>query len=143
FLHSFVNNHHSAASLSDLAHNLAESLNRFVPPTLQRNDRSGIHLAGITSKAGVPEFWFVRNVDDNGDPTLGRYEAREDYLRRDARANGFDGTDAKTLPSVSRLYRNGDIVSHVAAWESLDDSLGKLLNISQFHPIRTPDKYAE
>jgi hypothetical protein len=140
-LGDFVRHHHFVTDLAEFAERLAHSLNNFVPLSLRRSQRSGIHLAGIAS-SGLPEFWFIRNVNDSGDPTpLGTYVAREDYLRRDAPANGFDGADRNTLPSF--LYRNGDIVSHVAAWEALDDSLGNLLDIPQFHPVKTPERYAK
>jgi hypothetical protein len=141
-LREFVRQQHAVRSLADFAGRLAESLNRFVPTSLQRSERSGIHLAGIASRT-LPEFWFIRNVDDDGRATLGRYEPREDFLSRDALAQGFDGNDPKTLPSDGRLYRNGDIISHVVAWKALDDSLGSLLSIPQFLPVDTPEKYAE
>jgi len=91
----------------------------------------------------LPEFWFVRNLDDTGQPTLGKYEADEQYLTRDARNDGFDGKDPATLPPHGRLYRNGDILSHVAAWEAIDKTLGRLRNVSAFSPIRSPSEYAD
>jgi hypothetical protein len=139
-LRDFVRHHHSVTNLADFAERLADSLNDFVPWNLRLSERSGVHLAGITSTR-LPEFWFIRNVDESGNPNpRGRYDAREDYLRRDAPTNGYNDTDRKTLPSF--LYRNGDIVSHVVAWEALDDSLGNLLDIPQFHPVETAEKYA-
>lgn len=142
YLRDFVRQQHAVRNLTEFAARLADSLNCFVPSSIQRSERSGIHIAGIASR-DLPEFWFVRNVDDNGHPALGKYEPREDFLSRDARSQGFDGKDPKTLPSNGRLYRNGDIVSHVLAWEALDDTLGRLLSIPQFLGVRSPEDYAK
>jgi hypothetical protein len=142
FLREFVRKEHAVKSLTEFASRLSESLNSFVPASLLCSERSGIHLAGIVSR-GLPEFWFIRNVDDSENPSLGKYVPREDFLSRDARAQGFDGEDPKTLPPNGRLYRNGDIVSHVAVWEVLDNTLGTLLSVPQFRGIRTPEEYAK
>ena len=142
-LRDFVRRQHTANSLPQLAARLADSLKSFIPSTLQRSERSGIHLAGIPFGA-LPEFWFVRNIDDEGNPTLGQYEAREDFLSRDARTQGFNGHDPATLPCQdAQLYRNGDILSHVVAWKALDDTLGRLLGVPQFRRIQTVEEYAK
>jgi hypothetical protein len=140
-LRDFVRQQHAAPNLSAFATNLTASLNAFVPSSLRGSERSGIHLAGITRNA-LPEFWFVRNVDDTGAPTLGKYEAHEQFLARDARSAGFDGQNPQTLPSGGRLYRNGDIISHVVAWEAFDNTLGALLTIPFFTGIGSPNDYA-
>lgn len=141
-LRDFVRAHHNTRILSDPATSLADSLNSFIPSSLRKLHRSGVHLAGFNSHS-LPEFWYVRNVDDTGQPTLGQYEAREEFLARDARANGYDGSDPDTLPSVSTFYRNGDIVSHVVAWKSFDNTLGRLLRVPQFCRVRTPEEYSK
>jgi hypothetical protein len=140
-LRDFVRKEHAAPNLSAFAAKLAASLNAFIPSSLRASERSGIHLAGITSGA-LPEFWFVRNVDESGSPTLGQYEADEQFLARDARADGFDGQNPQTLPLGGRLYRNGDILAHVAAWEAFDDTLGTLLSSPLFSGIHSPEDYA-
>ena len=140
-LRNFVRKESATSSLSAFAKNLAASLNSFVPTSLLRSERSGIHLAGI-APGSLPEFWFIRNVDKNGDPTLGKYETDEQYLLRYARNEGFNVKDPATLPTTGRLYRNGDIVSHVAAWEAFDDSLGSLLSMPFFSGIQSPKDYA-
>jgi hypothetical protein len=141
-LREFVRAQAGTTSLALFAKRLATSLNSFVPSSLRRSERSGIHISGMTGDS-LPEFWFVRNLDDTGQPTLGKYEADEQYLTRDARNDGFDGKDPATLPPHGRLYRNGDILSHVAAWEAIDKTLGRLRNVSAFSPIRSPSEYAD
>jgi hypothetical protein len=88
-------------------------------------------LAGF-SPADRPEFWFVRNVDDDGEPTLGRYEPREDFQRRDR---------SRVSPSAVQIYRNGDIRAHVTAWEKIDEAYGSLLGTPDFMPVATPLDY--
>ena len=90
----------------------------------------------------LPEFWFVRNVDATGQPTLGKYEADEQYLSRDARNDGFDGKDAATLPPGRAAIPQWGYPSHAAAWEAIDETLGKLRNVSLFSTIQTPSDYA-
>jgi hypothetical protein len=141
-LRDFVHRENGTGDLGTFARSLASALNVFVPADLCRQHRSGIHVAGINSR-GLPEFWFVRNVDDAGEPTLGRYQAREEFLARDAGQFGFDGRDPETLPSVSIFYRNGDIVPHVRPWQLIDDAFGALLGTPGFHRIRTPQDHAE
>jgi hypothetical protein len=117
--------------LSTIAACLADGLNRVVPVDWQSTEASGFHLAGF-SPVGRPEFWFVRNVDDAGEPTLGRYEPREDFQRR----------DRSHLPAGAvQIYRNGDIRAHVTAWEKIDEAYGSLLRTPDFMPIATPLDY--
>ena len=61
-LREFVRAQAGIASLSLFAERLATSLNWFVPSSLRRSKRSGIHISGMTA-GSLPEFWFVRNVD--------------------------------------------------------------------------------
>jgi hypothetical protein len=140
-LREFVRAQAGIASLSLFAERLATSLNSFVPSSLRRSERSGIHISGMTA-GSLPEFWFVRNVDATGKPTFGKYEAEEQYLSRDARNDGFDGKDPATLPPHGRLYRNGDILAHAVAWEAIDETLGTLRSVPVFSPIQSPSDYA-
>ena len=118
-------------TIGAIAGRLAHSLNSAVPLDWKQTERSGFHLAGFSS-SGRAEFWFVRNVDDNGNPTLGQYEAREDFQRRDA---------PNLAPGQAQIYRNGDIRAHVAAWERLDEAFGSLLAAPDFRSIQTTGDY--
>ena len=84
-------------SVESVAKRLTVALNIVIPMKL-RTERSGFHLAGFND-GGQPEFWYVRNVDDAGMPTLGQYEAREDFQRRDV---------LKLAPGHFQIYRNGN-----------------------------------
>jgi len=130
WLQDFLNTVKTSETLEAIAQRLASSLNEAVPRHL-RSERSGFHLAGTTS-VDRAEFWFIRNVADDGEPTLGRYEARED----------FQGRDAPNLPPGGiQIYRNGDIRAHVAAWEKIDEAFGVLLGTPTFREIQTSADY--
>ena len=106
---------HTTGDLAYLAASLAGALNGL--PRLDRTQRSGFQLAGLVGD-NRPEFWYIRNVDDDGEPTLGQWEAREDFQARDA---------AALPPGHVQYYRSGDIQAHVAAWQPLDVAFGQLL----------------
>ena len=127
WIQDFLNSVGPQERLAAVANRLANELNGIVPIAWHANERSGFHLAGF-NEAGHPEFWFVRNVDDNGEPTLGRYEPREDFQRRDL---------AQLPPGSFQVYRNGDIRAHVTAWEKIDEAFGSLLGTPDFKEIAT------
>ena len=133
WLQAFLAGATDCQTMAELAGRLADSLNRVIPPARHHVDRSGFHIAGY-NRAGQPEFWYVRNVDDNGELTLGRYEVREDFQRRDA------GT---LRPNQAGTYRNGDLRAHEAAWRNIDDSFGLLLNTPGFRQRRTATDYVD
>lgn len=134
-LRTIVRKNSNTVSLQVFAERLAEGLNLGVPKGLIR-ERSGVHLSGFGQET-VPEFWFVRNVDDLGAPVLGRYEARRDYPR----AAGENCSEVDEPRDVSTFYRNGDIVGHVAAWAKLDEALGGLRGTPGFKPIRSREDH--
>jgi hypothetical protein len=120
-------------SLNSVAAELATALNSAVPQEWQRSEHAGIHLAGLLQD-GRAEFWFIRNFDDSGNLSLGRYEAREDFAARDARS---------LTSNTSIIDRNGDIRAHVAAWTEIDRSLGRLLGQDSFRPLMKTADYVE
>jgi hypothetical protein len=125
WVESFARNTPPAETLEQAATRLADELNRAVPARLQKSEPSGFHLAGFNS-ATQPEFWFVRNVDDTGQPTLGRYEATEDFQGRDV---------GKVAAGQYLAYRNGDTRAHVAIWKAIDDGFGGLLRVQDFRAL--------
>src|SRR5438105_2755286 len=100
-----VARHSSSSSLGELAVLIRDALNQDVPSSDRSRHVSGFHLAGFTR--GVPEFWYIRNVDDDGSTLFGEYRAREDFQRRDA---------DRLASGEWAIYRNGDIRAHVDAW---------------------------
>jgi hypothetical protein len=119
------------STLKELADGLAEELNRLVPRHIRDKFVSGFHLAGL-NKAGMPEFWFIRNIEDDGTTISGTYSGREDFLRR----------DAKDLPTGGfATYRNGDIRGHIAGWELFDEAFIKLFQEPDFRPPKSSEEY--
>lgn len=124
WLTDFLNRHSGLRTLGDLADKLAEDLNRIVPSTDRQREVSGFHLAGFNDR-GEPEFWFVRNVDDDRATILGSYSVREDFQQRDR---------ATLPPDTIQIYRNGDLRAHAGAWAAIDASFGELLSLPDFNP---------
>ena len=120
-------------TLQGFANRLSAALNRSVPIDVRNSNISGFHIAGF-GEEGRPEFWYVRNVDDDRETIFGEYKVREDFQSRDA---------ARIKPGEYWMYRNGDIRAHVIAWESFDDSLGSLLNAPDFKKFLTPEDDAD
>lgn len=133
WLQGFIRRSVGCTSLKELATALARELNSAVPQLWQRTEVSGFHLAGFTD-ADLAEFWFVRNIGDDGRPTLGSYQCREEFQRRDVAHLQF---------GAAMIYRNGDIRAHVAAWKELDASFGSLLQGPGFRRLRKAKDYSE
>lgn len=133
WLENYVQRDWSGYSLRTFAENLASELNTRVPDDLKRERESGFHIAGF-NEDGVPEFWYVRNVDDDKATYFGEYRAREDFQRRDVK---------KLVGSTYQVYRNGDLRAHVLAWGELDASIGRLLAFPDFKKITTAEDYVE
>jgi hypothetical protein len=128
WLTDFLNRHSGLRTLGDLADRLAEELNRIVPSKDRQREVSGFHLAGFNDR-DEPEFWFVRNVDDDRATILGSYSAREDFQRHGR---------AQLRPRAALIYRNGDLRAHAAAWAAIDASFGELLRLPDFNPGAGP-----
>jgi hypothetical protein len=122
----------SLRSLGDFAENLADRLNADVPAIHRRTVVSGFHISGFDPHSRA-EFWFVRNITDDYQPT-GSYAARDDFQGRDA---------ANLQPGHVQIYRNGDILPHVPLWTTLDQALSPLLNRADFRRVRTISDYAD
>ena len=124
-------NRSRAADLESFATELAEELNRAVPARVRTRYISGFHIAGFGSRR-EPEFWFVRNVQDDRETIMRSYEVREDFQNHDRR---------HLAPGQHQIYRNGDIRAHVAAWERLDEALAPLLAFPDFDIPKSPEDY--
>jgi hypothetical protein len=132
WLTRFIRKNSKLTDLKSFSNALAYNLNKDIPAKCKKKYISGFHIAGYNS-SGLPEFWYVRNVQDDRVTITGTYEAREDFLRKHARDLGYDGKDPRSVQSRRiQIYRNGDIRAHVAAWENIDKSFGKLFIEREF-----------
>ncbi|MGC2433991.1 MAG: hypothetical protein WA433_09430, partial [Desulfobaccales bacterium] len=137
----FIRKNSSLTNMELFANNLANNLNSEIPTQWKHKHISGFHLAGYNSD-GIPEFWFIRNVEDDRITITGSYQAREDFLTAHAPALGYDGQNPDSVkPYYGQIYRNGDIRAHFAAWENIDKSFIDLLNEPQFKKLRTVSDY--
>jgi hypothetical protein len=143
WLSRFIQRNSNLTSLQAFAGALTKSLNADIASQLRQRCISGFHLAGYNA-AGLPEFWYVRNVKDDRSTITGVYEEREDFLRRDAISLGYDGYNPHSMQTgVVQTYRNGDIRAHVTAWERIDEGFGTLLQERQFKKPRTIQDYEQ
>lgn len=131
-----------ASSLQEMADIIAEQLNGRIGP-VERRQRSGLHLAGYGTE-NLPEFWFIRNVDDLGNPDSDVYRVREDFKRGHLKTLGYDGSNLKSVPTGRVFtYRNGDLRAHEYAWTKLDEAFAAILKHPDFRPVENVKDYAE
>ena len=140
---SFIRQHSKLNSLQAFATVLADRLNSDIPHDTRYKYISGFHISGF-NELNIPEFWYVRNVKDDRVTLTGSYEPREDFIRRDAPARGYDGHDPSSIEcGLVQTYRNGDIRAHVDAWTRIDDAFGRLLEQPEFRKLREVSDYEE
>jgi hypothetical protein len=131
WLRAFIRSN-TSPTLPEFASALAAQLNSAIPNVTRQECISGFHVAGF-DEAAKPEFWFVRNVDDDRTTITGSYAAREDFQRQHAAETGQYGWS----------YRNGDIRVHAAAWEELDKAFIGLMKLPDFRSVSKPEDYAK
>jgi len=148
WLPTFITKQAASADLKSFADNLRTALNNIIPQRVLKENPSGFHICGY-NKSGVPEFWSLTNigrldgfahVDLN--PEYG--PASEDFLRRDAVEQlRWNGTDPSSAENKIMVYRNGDLRSHVIAWQALDDVLLKLFQFPDFEQPKSIGDYGK
>ena len=145
WLKDFIIKQSSLKSLRDFAFQLREELHSVIPADILAKNASGFHLCGYSSQ-GLPEFWFLSNIGGmqgfkyaNLQP---RYpEPTADFLERDARSLGWDGSVPSSIQSASYVYRNGDFRAHVVAFERLDNVLTDMLSFPDFKNPNKPEDW--
>lgn len=146
WLPQFISSNSSITSLCDFADALRIELDKVVPDTVKTSNPSGFHILGF-NQAHVPEFWFVRNIQNmNAHMYINfqnRYFVSEDFLQRDARKFGYNGNSPNVTQPFVWIYRNGDIRAHVVAWEKLDKILSDFLSLPDFRKLKSIADYEE
>jgi hypothetical protein len=145
WLRNFISEHATTESLKDFAFELREELHAVIPPSALEKSPSGFHICGYGS-GHLPEFWFFSNI---GGMERFRYtnlqaryaEPSPDFLGRDAKSLGWDGTNPLSIENKSYAYRNGDFRSHVVAFERLDQVLVEMLFFPDFKRPATPEDW--
>jgi len=68
-------------------------------------------------------------------------EPRADFLDRDAKSLGWDGTNLTSIENKCCMYRNGDFRAHVVAFERLDKVLIDFLSFPDFNKPKKPEDW--
>ncbi len=146
WLPHFITQHHHIRSLRDFADALRAELDLVVPNNIKLSNPSGFHLAGFNNQ-NYPEFWFIRNIGGmNGvryTNLRDRYFISEDFLSPDAPKQGYNGVAPQVPQPFVRIYRNGDIVAHILAWEKFDDIFEDFFSLPEFKKLRTLSDYVQ
>jgi len=145
WLRHFITGHATTTkSLKDFAFQLRDDLHSAIPSEILEKNASGFHICGYNSD-GLPEFWFLRNCDPEGFRYANlqrRYmEPRADFLDRDAKSLGWDGTNLTSIENKCCMYRNGDFRAHVVAFERLDKVLIDFLSFPDFNKPKKPEDW--
>lgn len=139
WLRMFIMHHSGLRTLRDFAFELRDYLHVVIPADVLSRNPSGFHICGYNSQ-GFPEFWYLSNIGGMQDFAYTnlkpRYDdPREDFLNRDAKVLGWDGTNPGSVENKGWVYRNGDVRGHVVAFQSLDEVL---LNMVTFPDFKKP-----
>lgn len=111
WLTHFIRKNANLIDLQSFSNVLADSLNSDIPAKCKKKYISGFHIAGYNS-SGLPEFWYVHNVQDDRVTITGTYEAREDFLSKHAYALGYDERTHARFNHVGSKYIVMEIYVH-------------------------------
>jgi hypothetical protein len=136
WLPNFIKNSADAKSPEEFAHRLCDVLNKSVSKDLLKQYGSGFHVCGYNA-ANLPVLWFVRNIGGMDGAAYidfhDSYTITEDFLSRDAKKYGFDGSSAKVNQGFIQYYVNGDVRAFHAIWKQLDPPIQALLSQPDFN----------
>lgn len=148
WLPTFISKQADAPDIQTFAHRLKDALHMIIPPVYLQSMPSGFHMLGY-NKQGLPDFWFLSNIGHMDQFEYKDLQARyldpsPDFLGRDAGLHfDWDGINPDSAKNGICYYRNGDIRSHVVAWEKLDDILKGILSFKDFKSPNTIKGYEE
>ena len=149
WLPNFIRAQSDTANVGLFAEKLRDSLHNVIKGDLLRRNASGFHIFGYNND-GYPEFWHLTNVGGLNEfkhiDLQQQYKRpSEDFLARDARVLGWNGTDPSSVKNAW-VYRNGDFRLHVVASDLLDQVFSRMNQFSDFRQpgdIATYGKYVK
>ncbi|MCK5603762.1 hypothetical protein KAR91_17880 [Candidatus Pacearchaeota archaeon] len=146
WLRRFIRRTSDASSLEEFARRLHSDLDTFIPTSILRSNPSGFHLSGFDSESR-PDFWFITNIGGMNrfqyTNLRGRYsEPESHFLGRDA-VRHLNWNGGRAIRAGTSIYRNGDLRSHVVAWEKLDSITNELAQFPDFHIPTRLREYGE
>jgi len=145
WLPNFINNSTEARTLREFATNLRDELNRAVNKAWLKKQHSGFHICGYNT-SGFPELWHICNHGMEGNnykDFASEYGLSEDFLRRDAAAQGFDGTSPLVRQPFVQYYINGDVRPFHSAWKRLNEFSAEMFSYADFKSPRRTGEYIE
>ena len=143
WLPKFITSNAGLTTLRAFAYALRDELNRIVPANMLKRNASGFHICGYNER-GLPEFWYLSNIGGMdafayknlsqryGDPS-------PDFLDRDAKKLGWDGSDLRSIRNEGWIYRNGDVRVHAVLADRLDTTLKEMSAFPDFRVPKSPD----
>ena len=146
WLRMFIMHHSGLHSLRYFAFELQDYLHKVIPSDVLGRNPSGFHICGYNSQ-GFPEFWYLSNIGGMLDfaytSIQPRYDdPREEFLNRDAKVLGWDGSNPGSVENKGWVYRNGDIRGHAVAFKFLDEVLLNMLSFPDFKKPRKAEDLA-
>lgn len=147
FLPDFIAKNSTAKNVKDFGEKLRIALHAFVPSALLAKHPSGFHICGYDDHHR-PDFYYLtnigkvenfeyKNLKDN------YHRLTSDFLERDARKEGWDGVDSRSIKNVVRIYRNGDFRAHAMASKKIDETMESLFTFSDFKEPKSVEDYGK
>jgi hypothetical protein len=139
WLPNFINNASGIKSLGEFAANLRDELNQKVSKTWLSKYPSGFHICGYNAN-GFPELWHICNHNMQGNKYIDfsqHFGLSEDFLSRDAVAQGYDGASSSVRKPFIQYYINGDVRPFHSAWSRLDEFLAEMFAHGDFRRPQT------
>ncbi len=145
---NFISKSNDTKNLEEFSNCFRDALNSEIPLRFRKSYCSGFHLSGYRQD-GLPEFWHFSNISGMEGPyynapveNYGKPGA--DFLWRDAiEFFHWDGLDPLSAKNGRYVYRNGDVRTHVIAWDILDTPMKEIMNLPDFHKPKSIEEYAE
>lgn len=128
WLRRFIKQQFDCGGLEYFASRLREQLNRVIPPEWHDQVASGFHICGH-DRENQPQFWHVCNHPD---------PEKFNYVNRFRGYSEPTFWTIKDKGSVQNRYgviywaRNGQFLSHAAAWVPLDEVMYRLTSFPGF-----------
>jgi hypothetical protein len=142
WLPNFIRRANSASSMNEFSDMLLEALNLDVDRRILRANPSGFHVCGYND-SNLPELHFVTNIGNMRGHVYSNFRSSythsEDFLRRDARALGWDGINTRIPSSNIQYYINGDVRPFHAVWRQLDSFFSVMMSQGDFRERRFPE----
>jgi len=150
WLPAFIRSYASEPDLRSFCFALQKGLEQFIPAPVRGAVPSGFQICGYNADF-IPEYWLltnIRQVDQFGAPTeiKAAYKAPAPHFLQDhaRREFGWDGVKPESCRNGVKIYRFGELRSHAAASEPIDEVFRRLSQFPEdFRMPRTLPEYRD